>query len=328
MIRRREFLGAGAGAALAAAIAAQAANGDKMRFAYSGSALTGEDDNGDQKFNQTDEQIKANFKLCARYGFQGVEPFRGQMGHLNKDLMAFKAILDESGLKLCTVTGGGDIISPNKVAATIEDNFNFTRDFLKPLGCQHLKINIAGAGGRTPGGTPTEQLKAAARGCNELGKRVNEELGMKMGFHPHIWSPVENEHEMNAILEMTDPRYVGLVPDTAHLVLAGMDPVKVLRDNYSRIVAVHIKDTDAKYRNWRGPTPTREQHKERNLYRVLGSGGVDFAAFFRVLREHNYSYWVDLDYDAARKDEGTLEQQLAANAGFLRDKLKFPLSRS
>ena len=324
-MNRREFLGAGLGS-LALASAVQAANGDDMRFAYSGSALTGEDVNGQQKFTKTDEQIAANFKLCARYGFQGVEPFRGQMGHLNKDLMAFKAILDESGLKLSTVSGGGDLISPDKVAATIESNFTFTRDFLKPLGCQHLKINIGGPGPRQPGGTTAEQLKAAARGCNELGKRVNEELGMKMGFHPHIWSPIENEQEMKAILEMTDPKYVGLVPDTAHLLLGGMDPVKVLRENYSRIVAIHIKDTDAKYRNWKGPTPTQAEHQQHNLYQPLGSGGVDFVAFFRVLREHNYSYWVDLDYDAARKnEEGTLERQLAINSKYLRDTLKLNL---
>ena len=47
---------------------------------------------------------------------------------------------------------------------------------------------------------------------------------MKTGFHPHIWSPVENEREMTVILENTDPRYVGLVPDTAHMVLGKMDP--------------------------------------------------------------------------------------------------------
>jgi len=35
----------------------------------------------------------------------------------------------------------------------------------------------------------------------------------------------------------------------------------------------------------------------------MGSGGVDLKPS-RVLREHNYTYWVDMDYDAARKEEG------------------------
>jgi inosose dehydratase len=298
-----------------------------MRFAYSGTALFGAGVNplGDQ-FTKTDKEMLDALKLCARCGYHGIEPFRGQ-GTLPDDLPKLRAMLAEAGLALCTVSGGGDLISPDHAAATIDRNFTYTRDVLKPMGCGHLKINIGGPGGlnRPPGGTPLDQLKAAARNTNELGKRVNLELGMKMGFHPHIWSPVENEHEMTVILENTDPRYVGLVPDTAHMVLGKMDPVKVLRQNYSRIVAIHLKDTDAKYRGWTGPTPTQDEHRKHNLYQPMGSGGVDFEAFFRVLREHNYSYWVNMDYDAPRKEEGTLDQQLAVNTRYLRDKLKATL---
>jgi inosose dehydratase len=323
MLNRREFIGTGIAAALAGA--ALAADKPKMLFAYSGTALFGAGVNplGDE-FNKTDRQMLDSLKLCARFGYHGIEPFRGQ-GPLPDDLPRLRAMLAEAGLRLSTVSGGGDLIS-DKAPATIENNFRYTRDVLKPMGCQHLKINIGGPGGlggldRAPGGTPLDQLKAAARNTNELGRRINEDLGMKMGFHPHIWSPIENERETLAILEMTDPRYVGLVPDTAHFALAKMDPVKFLQDHYSRIVAIHLKDTDAKYRNWKGPTPTQEEHRKRNLYQPMGSGGVDFVAFFRVLREHNYSYWVNMDYDAARKEEGTLERQLAVNTRYLRDKL-------
>jgi sugar phosphate isomerase/epimerase len=99
----------------------------------------------------------------------------------------------------------------------------------------------------------------------------------------------------------------------------------MLKDHWSRIVAIHLKDTDPKYRHWTGPTPTQAEHRAHNLYQPMGSGGVDFEAFFRVLREHNYSYWIDLDYDAPRKEEGTLEQQVAANTRYMRDKLKADL---
>lgn len=324
MFNRREFIGAGLGAC---AVAALAKENPKMLFSYSGTALFGDGiDPIFDKFDKTDKENEAALKLCASFGYQGVEPFRGQ-GPLPDDPPKLKALLSEANLRLCTVSGGGDLIS-DQAPATIQSNFVYTRDVLKPMGCQHLKINIAGPRmlDRPPDGTPLDQLKAAARNTNELGKRINEELGMKMGFHPHIWSPIQNEHETTTILELTDPRYVGLVPDTAHFALAGMDPVKMLQKYYSRIVAIHLKDTDAKYRHWTGPTPTMEQHRERNLYQPMGSGGVDFVAFFRVLREHNYNYWVNLDYDAPRKSEGTLEQQIAANTAYLRDKLKVNLA--
>ncbi len=322
MLNRRQFVGTGLGAL---ALAALGADKSKMRFAYSGTALFGAgiDPLGDT-FNKTDQEMKDALKLCAKYGYQGVEPFREQMKRLGTDVPRLKSMLAESGLVMSTVSCGGDMVDPEKARVTIEDNFRFTRDILKPMGCQHLKINIGGLQ-RNPDGTPLDQLKAAARSCNELGKRVNEECGMKLGFHPHIWGTIENEHEMTTILELTDPRYVGLVPDTAHFVLAKMDPVKMLKDHWSRIVAIHLKDTDPKYRHWTGPTPTQAEHRAHNLYQPMGSGGVDFEAFFRVLREHNYSYWIDLDYDAPRKDEGTLEQQIAANTRYLRDKLKVDL---
>ena len=329
MLNRREFAGAGLGALALAARGSDSSN--KMLFAYSGTALfgAGVDPLGD-KFIKTDKEALEALKLCASFGYQGIEPFRGQ-GTLPDDPPKLKALLAEAGLRLCTVSGGGDLIS-DQAQATIDSNFRYTRDVLKPMGCRHLKINIGGPGGgpggldRTPGGTPLEQLKAAARNTNELGKRVNEELGMKMGFHPHIWSPIQNEHEMTTILELTDPRYVGLVPDTAHFVLAGMDPVKMLQKYYSRVVAIHLKDTDAKYRHWRGPTPTQAEHREHNLYQPVGSGGVDVVGLFRVLREHNYSYWVTLDYDAPRKSEATLRQQIATNTAYLRDKLNVNLT--
>ena len=175
MLNRREFIGAGLASL---AVAAQAADNAKMRFAYSGTALFGAGVNplGDQ-FTKTDQEMMDALKLCVRYGYQGIEPFRGQ-GTLPDDLPRLRVMLKESGLALSTVSGGGDLISPDKAPATIESNFRYTRDILKPLGSQHLKINIGGPGGlqRPPGGTPLDQLKAAARNTNELGKRVNEQL--------------------------------------------------------------------------------------------------------------------------------------------------------
>ena len=41
-----------------------------------------------------------------------------------------------------------------------------------------------------------------------------------------------------------------------------------------------------------------------NLYKRLGAGGVDFPAFFQVLRERGYDGWVTLDFDAPRPGEG------------------------
>jgi len=48
----------------------------------------------------------------------------------------------------------------------------------------------------------------------------------------------------------------------------------------------------------KGLAPSREERNRVDLYKVLGPGGVDFPAFFAVLREGNYDGWIMLDYDA------------------------------
>jgi inosose dehydratase len=123
-------------------------------------------------------------------------------------------------------------------------------------------------------------------------------------------------------LQHTDPKYVGLVPDTAHLSLGGMDPVKFVRENWSRVIAIHIKDTDPQFRNGK-VTPTKEELGDMGLlYKTLGTGGVDFVAFFKLLKEKNYDYWVDLDFDPPRPGEGTVEENLANYTKYLQKTIK------
>ena len=60
--------------------------------------------------------------------------------------------------------------------------------------------------------------------------------------------------------------------DTAHLTLGGIDPGGLIRHHYSRVTALHWKDTPAKYRGQHGPTPSREGHNRVNPYKNLGTG--------------------------------------------------------
>ncbi len=74
-------------------------------------------------------------------------------------------------------------------------------------------------------------------------------------------------------------------------------------ERFSKSVTLRVcfKDCEARYNtanSWKGPAPSREEHNRVDLYKVLGTGGVDFPAFFAVLRDGNYDGWIMLDYDA------------------------------
>jgi inosose dehydratase len=308
MLTRREFLGAGLGAAVAAR--AYALPGDKMRYAMSG-----------HQFRTTPPHPETGIKMAARYGYHGLEPFQDDMPqYLTQPPGEFKKLLDAAGLALCTIGSGGQYLDPARIQETIESNAARAR-YISHFGCQHLKVNLSGRVG--PGNLSTANGKTLAKNLNEVGKRTAE-AGIKLAFHPHAWTVVERQPELDMVMDMTNPTLVYLVLDTGHATLGGIDPVKCLRDYYSRIAAIHLKDAEAKYNTangWKGPAPSEEEHKKVNLYKRLGAGGVDFPAFFRVLRERNYGGWVTLDFDAPRPGEGTVEQDMNSHKKYLLESL-------
>jgi len=303
MLNRRELLISGAGV-----VAAQAASGDKMRFAMSG-----------HEFRRTLPHPEEGIKMTARYGYDGIEPFQEDIAkYLGKPPEQLKNILDASGLALATVGSGGQYLDPTRIPRTIEDNAERAH-YISYFGCKHLKINLSRRPGNGVENLSSENAKALARTLNEIGRRTMD-AGVKLAFHPHCWTLVEREPELKAIMDLTDPRYVYLVLDTGHASLGGIDPVKCLRDYYPRVAAMHLKDCEPKYgtRNgWRGPAPSEEEHNRTNLYKRLGAGGVDFPAVFRILRERNYAGWVTLDFDAPRPGEGTVEQDMDSHKAYL-----------
>src|SRR6185436_16208361 len=302
MLSRRQFLGAGLGAAVAAR--AYARPGDRMRYAMSG-----------HQFRKTPPHPETGIKMAARYGYHGLEPFEDDMRqYLEQPPEVFKQLLDVSGLALCSIGSGGRYL--DGIEETIASNAARAR-YIAHFGCKHLKVNLSKR-------VSAENLSAAngkilAKHLNEVGKRTAD-AGIKFAFHPHAWTLVERQPELDMIMELTDPSVVFLVLDTGHATLGGIDPVKALRDYYSRIAAIHLMDAEAKYstaKGWKGPAPSPEEHERVNLYKLMGSGGVDFVAFFQELRKRNYDGWVTLDFDAPRPGEGTVAEDMNRHKKYL-----------
>jgi inosose dehydratase len=304
MLSRREFIGAGLGATVAAR--AFALPGDKMRYAMSG-----------HQFRTTPPHPETGIKMAASYGYHGLEPFQDDMPqYLKQPPEAFKKVLDASGLALCTVGSGGQYLDAARLQATIDSNAERAR-YVAYFGCKHLKVNLSPRVG--PENLSAANAKILAKNLNEVGKRTAD-AGIKFAFHPHCWTLVERQPELDMVMELTDPKLVYLVLDTGHATLGGIDPVKALRDYYSRIAAIHLKDAEAKYNTangWKGPAPSEAEHAKVNLYKRLGSGGVDFPAVFRILRERGYDGWVTLDFDAPRPGEGTVAEDMNRHKKYL-----------
>ena len=277
------------------------------------------------------------------YGLQGFEPYSGQVVQFLDNPTILEKMANAAGVSLidvgdlprrpasppqgAAIAGGGGSypwLGEEGNAELIRDMVGFARDFLGPLGCDHWKTNM---GARPPNGPSDAQLKGLAKTLNEIGGQTIA-YGVRLSPHPHIWGPMEREHDLRAVMDNTDPRHVWMILDTGHNVLGGMDPVEIVRDYFPRISELHLKDTFPQYRGNKS-TPTQGQHRQKSLYSSLGSGGVDFPAIFKVLRDQHFKGWAVLDMDAPRPDDGTgsVDDNLRSSIIYMREKLgvKFAL---
>jgi inosose dehydratase len=263
--------------------------------------------------------------LMAKFGFPGFEPYRSNLPAYLDRPRELKDLLDRHNITLITCSNGGpgqstEFIDPAARQQSIDDHVAFARDFLSLFGCKHFKINM---GRRGPTPTTDAQIGALAEALNELGRRTAD-LGIRLAAHPHIWGPIERPHEVERLMELTDPNYLSLIIDTAQINLGGGDPNAMTEKFYDRIVAMHWKDSKLSYRGYTGPTPTQAMHAEEILYKDLGAGGCDIPTNWRILNERGYRYWITLDLDPPRPNEGegTPEDKLAINHRFLVETLK------
>jgi sugar phosphate isomerase/epimerase len=320
---RRSFLNAATGAAATACLAplmpAQAAAAD-IRYGLSGQLWDGDGEVVKAWGGNIDEGVQET----ARMGFQGIEPFRQHIMQYLGDPGAFRRKLDDAGIKMLSCSNGGRGMSTNFIDSsvapqTVKDHVAFARNFILPIsGPTAFKFNM----GRRPADNivTDDHLKVLADTLNEIGRQTIA-FGIKASPHPHIWGPMEREHEVRRTLELTDPKFVFITADTAHLTLGGMDPLKIMSEYFPRIAEVHYKDCDPKYIG-NTQTPTQKVHAEKSLYLDLGAGGVNLPAIHKMVLGRNYKGWISLDYDAPRVDEHqTVEQKILVNKRYLVDVL-------
>ena len=241
----------------------------------------------------------------AEVGYRAIETFPKYVQPYFRRPAVLHEMLQSRGLRLETVSNGSgmemNFVDPQRASKLLEDHMRLVR-FIKPFGCKHLKINT---GWRSRSGTTDEDLREMAKRLNDLGRLTMEE-GVKLGVHAHLWRELESRHEVETIMDLTEPRYVNLVLDTGHYTMAGMDPIKMTRNYIARIIEFHFKDTKSEYRGGnKGLIPRYgersamlEETLKDPIFFELGKGGVDFPAILSILRRNSYQGWITVELDS------------------------------
>jgi inosose dehydratase len=180
-----------------------------------------------------------------------------------------------------------DAAGPNPFLVLADDN-----------GKDPTRTKLAGRIQREHSLTP-KQWETFGRGVNRVAEAVKRQTGLRTVFHHHCAGFVETPWEIEALLQATDPKLVGLCFDTGHYRFGGgPDAAKALRQFRDRIWYVHFKDcspvrrAEATQHGW-----NYFESLKQGIFCELGKGDVNFAAVIAELQATGYQGWIVVEQD-------------------------------
>lgn len=225
-------------------------------------------------------------------GYTAVETFTDVAMKYADDVEQFRDLLGRHGFRLSALYGGGRFSDPASREQVVADNLRVAR-FLAALGVDRI---VFGPGGpRTPGGTSAEGLRVAAATI-DAAARACFDVGVKACLHPHLGTEIQDRAEIDAVMEMTNPDYVLLGPDTAHLSGAGIDVAELLRTYGPRVQYMHLKDLTPENPDAES-FPMLTGTEALPIFCELGLGTIDFGPILRAIRDIGYTGWLTVEID-------------------------------
>src|SRR5262249_24821072 len=144
-------------------------------------------------------------------------------------------------------------------------------------------------------------------------------LGLENHYKDGFWKYPEFAQKKDVFLELvnsiSERKYFGVQYDPSNAVVAGDDPVELLRQVADRVVSMHASDRYLA----EGTTLDELRQSDGTLgysanlrHGVTGKGLNDYNSIFQILAEHKYRGWVSIEDGMNGMDE------MAESLAFLR----------
>ena len=144
-------------------------------------------------------------------------------------------------------------------------------------------------------------------------------LGMENHYKDGFWKYPEFAQKKDVVLEIvnaiSDTEHFGVQYDPSNAIVAGDDPVELLRAVAGRVVSMHASDRYLA----EGTNLDELRQSDGTLgyspnlrHGVTGKGLNDYDAIFRILAEHGYKEWVSIE------DGMNGMEEMAESLAFLR----------
>lgn len=142
-----------------------------------------------------------------------------------------------------------------------------------------------------------DQWQAMVQGLSEMGK-IAADHGLRVNYHHHTGTAVQGGDDVDRLMADTGDGEVWLLLDTAHLVIGGGDPMRVLTDYEGRIGHVHLKNLrEAVLRRLHQEPLSFWDALRQGIFTVPGDpdGMLDFEPLLRKLADDGWSGWLAVE---------------------------------
>lgn len=172
--------------------------------------------------------------------------------------------------------------------------------FLAELGANAMAANL---GRRSTFGSRPERFAdlRAMEFQAEIAHRVGAVAarhGITFCAHTESSSLLWYSRDIDLFLTLTDPEYVSLCIDTAHITLGGGDPIAIARRYASRVALAHWKDAVGRTAE-RLEIDDEVWKKHRPFMADMGHGVVDWSRWVEAIAKTRANQYVLLELDAA-----------------------------
>jgi len=168
---------------------------------------------------------------------------------------------------------------------------------------------------KRPRFTDPAQWAAYGERLNAFGAHLQAIYGITLAYHHHMGAYVESPDDIDRLMAVTEPRWVGLLFDTGHAWYGGAtDVLALLQRHVARVVHVHCKDVrpqviaQARNDGWSFLTGVLN-----GTFTVPGDGVIDYDAVLSLLHRAGYAGWLVVE---AEQDPAVAPSYRYASMGY------------
>ncbi len=255
-----------------------------------------------------DTSLETCLSEAREAGFTGIES-GGKFPKTSKELLP---ILNKHNINLCSGWYGANLLK-----RTVKDEMENIRtqlDLFKDCNAPCIVFaevtnSIQADESKSLSKRPKldkDDWKKFCEKINEVGKRLEGE-NMPLAYHHHMGTVIQSHEDTERLMNETNDT-VKLTIDTGHMLFAGGNSLKIIRDFKEKIAHVHCKDMREKVLKKSLSEDLSFRHAFlEGAFTVPGDGCIDYRPIFNELVKNNYQGWLVVEAEQDPKKANPFE---------------------